>query len=485
MMRPKGIFWIKGRLHALIGRGTELQIVDSVLSFLVPEILITDPEWRERWRSQQKENFLRYAGFFFLAVAIAYIANYFLFDLPMGLEPTDFWLKFRSGMAVMGAACTAFYLSPFTRSRLYKLPAIGASVVICYTQAMVTIWYSSDAWIFFYIFVMTTVMILGMNVVWSLLYCLVLCVFCAPILTEAGVIPEYTSSATIVTMAVTAIMRRTALQEVRNFVLSEENLAQQKRIADISNEFAERLQSFIPRVIADRMADHLDSGMSVVEASIEALKAKKKNVACLFTDIRGFTQGSKDLNEFIVESVLPEVTACSNAIEDRAGIPSKVGDLIFAYFDDDSIHLNVIRAISAGIEVARLNEAMNVSSSQKTINRYILISSGEAMVGNFGGLDTSVEITALGTPVNFLSRVDDITKESAIAQFLQSGDLVISESAKKAMEDLKLSLPFQLLDLDKLGLSIRDFPEVRALYKLGPTSELEAIFQDILAEVSK
>lgn len=451
----------------------------------MPEILITDPDWKEKWRSQQKESFLRYAGFFFLAAAIAYIANYFLFDLPMGLEPSDFWFKFRASMAFMGAVCTAFYLSPLTKTRLYKLPAIAACVVICYTQAMVTIWYSPDAWIFFYIFVMTTVMILGMNVVWSLIYCLVLCIMCAPILTSAGIIPEYTSSSTIVTLAVTAIMRRTALQEVRNFVLSEENLAQQTRIADISNEMVERVQSFIPRVIAERMSKHLDSGMSVVEASIEALKAKQKNVACLFTDIRGFTQGSKELNQFIIESVLPEVTACTNAIEDRAGISRKVGDLIFAYFDDDSIHLNVIRAISAGIEVARLNEAMNISSAQKQINRYILISSGEAMVGNFGGLDTSVEITALGTPVNFLSRVDDITKAPAIAGLLQSGDLVLSESAKQTMEELKFDLPFELIDLEGLALSIRDFPEVRSLYKLSPTSELESIFEDVLVEVGK
>lgn len=462
-----------------------MRAIDSVLSYLVPEILITDLEWKERWHKQQKENFLRYAGFFFLAVAVGYVANYFLFDVPMGLEPATFWLQFRAGMAVMCAACTAFYLSSFTDTRFFKLPAVGAAIVMCYTQAMVTIWYSPDAWLFFYIFVMTTMMILGLNVVWSLAYTLALCLLGAPVLTQAEVIPEYTVSATIVTMAFTAIIRRSALQDVRNFILSEENLAQQTRIADISNEFAGRIRSFIPRVIADRMSGFLDDGMSVVEASIEALKARKKNVACLFTDIRGFTQGSKELDDFIVESVLPEVTACSNAIEDRSGIPRKIGDLIFAYFDDDSIHLNVIRAISAGVEVARLNEAMNASSSQKQINRYILISTGEAMVGNFGGLDTSVEITALGTPVNFLSRVDDLTKEVAIAERLQSGDLVLSESTKAIIDELELNISFELLDLDAHNLFIRDFPEVRSLYKLSPTSELEAIFQDVLTEVDK
>lgn len=462
-----------------------MQIVDSVLSYLVPEILITDPDWKAKWEQRQKENFLRYAGFFFLAVAVGEIANYFFFDIPMGLEPREFWLNYRISMAVMCGVCTLFYLSPLTKFRFYKIPALSASAVLCYTQAYVTIWYSSDAWIFFYIFVMATMMVLGLQAIWALIYTLALCLLGAPVLQEAGILPEYTFSAMIVTLLFTAIFQRSSLSAVRSFLLSEENLAQQTRIAEISNEFSARIQSFIPRVIAGRMSDLLEGGMSVVEASIEALKARKKNVACLFTDIRGFTQGSKELDEFIIESVMPEVTACSNAIEDLAGIPRKIGDLIFAYFDDGSMHLNVLRAIAAGVEVSKQNETMNLSSSHKRINRYILISAGEAMVGNFGGLDTSVEITALGTPVNFLSRVDDLTKEPGIADILVSGDLVVSETAKELVDELELGLPFELIDLDVLNLSIRDFPEVRSIYKLTPNPEVDLLLRTVLEKVMK
>ncbi len=460
-----------------------MQLVDRTLSYLVPEILITDPVWREKWNKRQKENFLRYASFFFLAVAIGEIANFFFFDVPMGLEPSEFWLRYRLSMAAMCALCTGFYVSPLTKFKGYKLPAFVASFILCYTQAYVSIWYSIDAWIFFYIFVMVTMMVMTLNVIWSLVYTLVLCVVGAPVIHEAGIRFEYTTSATMVSLLVTAIIRRSALSEVRNFILSEENLAQQTRIAEISNEFSNRIQSFIPRVIADRMAEMLQRGMSVVEASIEALKARKKNVACLFTDIRGFTEGSKELDEFIIESVMPEVTACSNAIEDLGGIPRKIGDLIFAYFDDDSMHLNVLRAIAAGVEVGKLNETMNLSASKKRINRYILISAGEAMVGNFGGLDSSVEITALGTPVNFLSRVDDLTKQPSIARLLRSGDLILSERAKRAVDDLELAIPFDHIDLDELELRIRDFPEVRNLYKLTPQEDLDSLLSTVLSRV--
>ena len=57
-----------------------MRVVDDVLSYLVPEILITDQAWKEKWDVRQKENYLRYAGFFFLAMGVGQVANYFFFD---------------------------------------------------------------------------------------------------------------------------------------------------------------------------------------------------------------------------------------------------------------------------------------------------------------------------------------------------------------------------------------------------------------------
>ena len=152
-------------------------------------------------------------------------------------------------------------------------------------------------------------------------------------------------------------------------------------------EYTERVKSFIPRVIAERLTDLMEKGrLSVVEASIEALKAKKKTVSCLFTDIRGYTQGSKNIDSFVSGSVMPEVTACSDAIESLQGIPRKVGDLIFAYFDDDSVVTNVTRSLLAGIEVSRINKSVNATLGSVEIRRYILISTGEALVGKLWGI---------------------------------------------------------------------------------------------------
>ncbi|XOV84592.1 MAG: adenylate/guanylate cyclase domain-containing protein [bacterium] len=462
-----------------------MNTLERFIAFLFPSILITEPTWRSEWDRQQQEQFLRYAIFFFAVIAVGYIANYFFFDLPMGLEPTEFWLKLRLSISALATLCFAFYMSPLARRRYYKIPAVLACFIITYTQAKVAIWFHQDAWIFFYIFVITGVLFLGLNVFASTLYALATSLAGASVLREAGITSEYIASSTLVIILVTIIVRRSGLTEVRNFILNKENISNQTKLASMSAEYADRVRSFIPKVIADRMSDLIENKrLSVVEASIEALKAQKKSIACLFTDIRGYTQGSKSLDDFVVESVLPEVTACSDAIEERRGIPRKVGDLIFAYFDDDSLHLNVIRAISAGIDVSRLNEAMNVSSTQMAISRYILISCGEAMVGNFGGLDSSVEITALGTPVNFLSRVDDVTKHPELASRLRSGDLILSSEVVNLISQLGFELPAIQIDLKTLNISIRDFPETRYLYLLTPDNEILELMNTILDEVS-
>ena len=206
----------------------------------------------------------------------------------------------------------------------------------------------------------------------------------------------------------------------------------------------------------------------MLQAAVEVLKARKTNVACLFSDIRGYTQGSKDLEAFVNKSVLPEMKACSDKVEEHLGIPRKIGDLIFAYFDDKSIDKNTVRAITAGMEIARLNQDMNATVTESEIRRYILISTGEAIVGNLGGLDSSIEITALGSPVNLLSRLDDLTKDPTMLDLLNPGDLIICQNTFSVIERLGIGLDCELIDLDALGLSVRDFPETQLLYRIEP-----------------
>ncbi len=450
---------------------------EATIAYLFPTLLIEDDEWRAIWQSNQTDAFLNIARLFFPFVGIAYILHYFFFDKPMGLEPLSHWLTFRSSIAVGCTICLVFYLSPWARSKYYKLPALVMCSALCITQAYVAKWYGLEAWVFCFIFVLASVLMLRTTVLLSIAFALAIMTIQIPILIEAQTAISNIVSGTVAVITIIPAIRSSYVSEVKHFLLNQQHNETQKQINELTSEFSNRLRSFIPRVIAGRLETLVqERQMTVLEASIEALKARRKNIACLFSDIRGFTQGSKHLEQFVADSVIPEVKQCSDAVEAYSGIPRKIGDLIFAYFDDDSVRTNLLRAVMCGFEISRANAAMNATANQMNIRRYILISCGEAIVGNFGGLDSSVEITALGSPVNFLSRIDDLTKEPKIQELIAPGDLLLSENSVQILRDLGADVQLNEIDIHSLGLKVRDFPETQRIYSLKPTEgHLEAL----------
>jgi class 3 adenylate cyclase len=268
-----------------------------------------------------------------------------------------------------------------------------------------------------------------------------------------------------------AVFRSGYVADIRNFLLNQENIAAQRKIIELNIEFTDRVRAFIPKVIADRLEAFVErERMTVLQASVEVLRPRKCDVACLFSDIRGFTQSSKErLEEFVDRSVIPEVKTCSDTVERRLGIPRKIGDLVFVYWDDPSVVKNALRAVISGMEIARTNEDMNATVSRVSIRRYILISTGDAIVGNIGGLDSSIEITALGTPVNFLSRLDEATKHPAVATFLQPNDILVCARTMGILRHAGSDVEASAIDLRAQGVSIRDFPEAGVVYSIKAT----------------
>jgi class 3 adenylate cyclase len=284
-------------------------------------------------------------------------------------------------------------------------------------------------------------------------------------MTTGLTVPE-AMSAIGVTVIALIILRGPYMSDIINFYLSQSNLEAQRRNIELSIELSDRIKFFIPRKIANRMDRLLSSNdTSVVSAVYEVLKPKKQDIACLFSDIRGFTEASRELDSFVKETAIPNMKLCTEAIDRNGGIPRKIGDLIFGYFDEASLRRNVIEALAAGLEIAKINARMNVDSAH-SINRYILISSGEAIVGNIGGLDSSVDITALGSPVNFLSRLDEITKNPKISSLLKSSDVVLSENTYKLLIEHGVNIDARLIDLCAMGVEIRNFSTEKRVYCL-------------------
>lgn len=457
-----------------------MQLFDRIFTYLFPLSLLEMTPWANIWKDKEKADFLATAKFFFPFVGVLYAAHYWFFDLAMELEPARHWLVFRISMVGIALIAFLYYASPLSRLRYYRIPAMLASGVFCYFQARVTVWYPDAPWIYCFVFVVISALALRTSVFKSTSFAGAVIALQWPSLMEAGLeIPPAISGSAVSLLAIITI-RGSYAADIKYFLLNQQNVDAQRRNIELNIEFTDRLKSFIPAEIANRLEYQLrDRNTSVLEAIYGVLKPRRCEIACLFSDIRGFTEGSKNLDSFIRDSVLPNVKSCTDALEGYGGIPRKIGDLIFAYFDHRSVHLNLLRAILSGLEVAQINEGQNQGQNHSDIERYILISVGEAIVGNIGGFDSSVEITALGSPVNYLSRVDELTKHPLVREQLHSSDIILCGRSIELLEELKLYPTISTLDLQEMNLEIRNFPETTRIHTMRPSAANIKLFHSI------
>lgn len=445
---------------------------DKLVSYLFPHSVLEGTPWQSEWHEKERANFVAVARIFFPIAALLYIGHYVFFDLTMGLEPQYFWFTFRASMTGVALLTFAYYASSLSSVGPYRLPAVIACLIFCYFQGRVVVWYPEAPWLYCFLFVGISTLLLKTSVVLSGLFAGVAISLQWASLIEANIDVPVLASAAAVTVVMILASRTGYSSEIGYFLLSQQNIDSQKRNIELNLEFTDRIKSFIPGEIARRLEQYLGTGkMTVLQAIDEVLRPKKQNVACLFSDIRGYTEASKELDEFIGDLVLPNVKACTSAVDDNGGIPRKIGDLIFAYFDQNSPHHNLLNSVLAALEISSINSEQTSHGGAHTIDRYILLATGEAFVGNIGGFDSSVEITALGSPVNLLSRIDELTKDERVAKLLTSGDIIFSEDAFKLLEELGLTGTIVKIDLASLGIQIRNFPEERAIYAMTPAAE--------------
>jgi class 3 adenylate cyclase len=451
--------------------------IESFITYCFPKILLDGKPWRAMWEEKDQQQFVTICKVFFFAAGVGYIGHFFFYDIPMGLHPIEDWLLFRSAAAAASFLAMFFYFSPLANTKLRKLPAIAATWLYCYTQAMITTWWDGTPWLYSFVFVSGCVMVVRASPLSTVVLAVIFMASQAPYLLEAGVPLSSIVSTAFVTIILVLILKSSYAADIRNFVLSQENIAAQKKLIELNIEFSDRLKAFIPKVIADRIETLVTQKQtSVLQAAVEVLRPRRTKVACLFSDIRGFTKDAKQLDAFIGQSVFPEMKACSNAVEEYGGIPRKIGDLIFAYFDAGDSSQNVIRCLLSGIAISRMNHELNSRGAGSEIRRYILVSTGEAIVGNLGGLDSSVEITALGPPVNFLSRLDELTKSPYLRSRLVPGDVLVCANTLESLKQSGIEIDVDSIDLLDEGLVVRDFPEVTTIYRLQePTRTYEIL----------
>ncbi len=447
-----------------------MKFIENLIFLLFPQLLLKKKAWAEEYHRQEKEAFLKGARIFFALAAFLYVLHYYTVDRGEGLAPSPLWFTYRYSMAAIALVCLICY--SFKRgivsSRRYKWPTILACATFCFFQARTVLWYAAVPYVYSFLFVLISVFILRMPLASSLGFAIAVMGAFLPSLIEAGVSISMAFSAFSVTLIFIIYGQSRTLFNVQLFIANQQNLETQKKVIEINLEFNNQLRSFLPREIYERIIFNMrKKRMAANHAIEEVLRPRKRDVACLFSDIRGYTKSSKSNDSYILSSVLPNIKECTEAIEALRGIPRKIGDLIFSYFDHESQDINICRALLAAHHVCIINNDMNLISNIE-VHRSVIITSGEATVGNVGGASSAFEITALGSPANLAARIDEAIKHTAMRTLLASTKIICDEQTALACFRFA-ALEHQLVPLDELGITIRDFSEVTKLYLIKPT----------------
>jgi class 3 adenylate cyclase/HAMP domain-containing protein len=145
------------------------------------------------------------------------------------------------------------------------------------------------------------------------------------------------------------------------------------------------------------------------------LKGDKRELAVMFTDIRGFTTIAERLDpEQIVESLNAYFGPMVDVVQAHGGIVDKyIGDAIMAFFGAPVRHDNdALQAVECGFGMLDALAAFNARQARRGLATFTVgigINYGEVTVGNIGS-DKKMDYTVIGDMVNLASRLEELTK---------------------------------------------------------------------------
>ena len=163
------------------------------------------------------------------------------------------------------------------------------------------------------------------------------------------------------------------------------------------------------------------------------LGGKKANCTVLFSDIRGFTTISEQLDAKALSELLNEyLTPMTNLVFKNNGTLDKyMGDAIMAFFGAPIEHNNhAVEGCYTALEMMEELEVLQAGwkdSNQPSLDVGIGLNTGDMSVGNMGS-KIRFDYTVMGDNVNLGSRLEGINKEYRT-------NIIISESTFESARD--------------------------------------------------
>lgn len=183
-----------------------------------------------------------------------------------------------------------------------------------------------------------------------------------------------------------------------------------------------------PELVREMMRDR--------EGIYTTLKGRKMMVAVLFSDVRGFTSKSEQMEASDMVRQLNEyLNSMVAAVVQNRGIVDKfIGDAVMALWgtvNSDGDEENALNAVRAAMTMRRSLAKLNADWTNRGMDTFqfgIGIHQAEVVAGNIGSDSPheKMDLTVIGDGVNLASRLEGVTKEYGV-------DLVVSEAVRSKL----------------------------------------------------
>ncbi|HET7840821.1 MAG TPA: adenylate/guanylate cyclase domain-containing protein [Terriglobia bacterium] len=206
-----------------------------------------------------------------------------------------------------------------------------------------------------------------------------------------------------------------------------------------------------------------------------SLRAEKKTLTVLFSDIRGFTTFSEqNPAETVVATLNEHLNMMVSVIFKYQGTLDKfVGDCVMAFWGAPLNQPNHAElAARAGLEMIagleKLNEKWQ-SEGRPTLHVGVGINTGEMLFGNIGS-EQRMDFTVIGDSVNLGSRLESATKELHVS-------IVISEATYSEIQPLAQVRPLGEIHVKgkEKGIVVYELLGMNSIPKSKPEAKLKEV----------
>jgi class 3 adenylate cyclase len=232
-----------------------------------------------------------------------------------------------------------------------------------------------------------------------------------------------------------------------------QRLHQARLAIEREQEKAARLARNLAKYLSPQVWESIFSGRRTVR-----LETQRKKLTVFFSDIKGFTELSEELEAEALTDLLNNYLNEMSKIALKHGgtIDKFVGDSVMVFFGDPTTQgakKDAMLAVSMAIAMRKHMKVLRQQWRAKGITRPLEIrmgiNTGYCTVGNFGA-DTRMDYTIIGREVNLASRLENAS---------EAGEILLSHETYSLVKDV-------IMCRDKGQITVKGFSRPIQIYQV-------------------